>query len=87
MYPTTVIDFNQLYKAKKRFVIGNRIILLEYKGNKIPVTQYIQDYWDKLDKNKEKPNYLEYLHQHNELKTFMVDLYYSKLHQEQCQKK
>lgn len=78
-YQRTFIDWGQLLKAQKKFDIGKREIILFKYGVELPITQYLQDYWEKLRKNQGKENYIAYLHQHNELDIFMADLSASKL--------
>ena len=67
----TFITFDQLLKAQKRFNIGNRKIVIKHNGIELPITQYIEDYWTKCEKHADKPEYINYLHQHNELKTYL----------------
>lgn len=73
-YSQTVIEWEQLLKAKQRFDLKNRKIVLLAYGVELPITQYLIDYWEKKEKNKDKPEYIEYLDKHNELGIYMQGL-------------
>lgn len=67
----TVIEWEQLLKAKRSFSLENRRIILFAFGIKLPITKYLINYWKKRDRF---PQFIDYLDKHNELANYMYDL-------------
>jgi uncharacterized protein YpmS len=67
----TVIQWEQLLKAKRSFDLENRKIIIFAFGIELPITKYLINYWEKRDRF---PQFIEYLDKHNELANYMYNL-------------
>jgi hypothetical protein len=74
MYQKTTIDLKQLRKATKPFNLNGRDIYLFAYGQTIRITSYLESHFDKLRKNADKPEYIEYINQHFEIEKYLLSL-------------
>lgn len=67
----TTIDLKQLRSAKKPFDLEGREIFLFDYGKELRITNYLETHFEKLRKNKDKPEYIDYINNHFELEIYL----------------